>query len=156
MKGCTKMAYNIGHVAFNCNDIEASVEFYKNVFGFPEAFRFFRNEGTLGGVYIYIAENQFLELFQSKSPISPDMPGTIRYAGNAPGYAHICIQVGDLEAEYKKVTTAGAQIDAEMRTGMSKCKMFWTHDPDGNKIEIMELPPESLQAQANERLRENK
>jgi hypothetical protein len=30
--------------------------------------------------------------------------------------------------------------------------MFWTHDPDGNRIEFMELTPESLQAQAITRL----
>ena len=29
--------------------------------------------------------------------------------------------------------------------------MFWTHDPDGNALEIMELPPDSLQAKANAR-----
>ena len=30
--------------------------------------------------------------------------------------------------------------------------MFWTHDPDGTEIEIMEMPPESMQAQADSRL----
>ena len=29
--------------------------------------------------------------------------------------------------------------------------MFWTHDPDGTQIEIMEMPPESLQAQADKK-----
>jgi lactoylglutathione lyase len=32
--------------------------------------------------------------------------------------------------------------------------MFWTHDPDGNQLEVMQLPPESLQAQANRRFEE--
>jgi lactoylglutathione lyase len=30
--------------------------------------------------------------------------------------------------------------------------MFWTHDPDGTQIEIMEMPPESMQAQADKKL----
>ena len=43
-------------------------------------------------------------------------------------------------------------MDTGLKTGKSKCIQFWTHDPDGNKIELMQLPPESLQAQANARL----
>ncbi|MCL2059205.1 MAG: VOC family protein [Oscillospiraceae bacterium] len=144
---------SIGHVAFYTSDIEASLAFYKDVFGFPEAFRMVRDDGTLGGVYVYVAENQFLELFRAASPALPDTPGTVGYTTNAPGYAHICLHVGDVEAEYTKVKTAGAPIDVEIRTGVSKCRMFWTHDPDGNRIEVMELPPESLQAQATERLK---
>lgn len=31
------------------------------------------------------------------------------------------------------------------------CLMFWTHDPDGTQIEVMEMPPESLQARADRR-----
>jgi hypothetical protein len=40
----------------------------------------------------------------------------------------------------------------ELKTGYSKCIQFWTHDPDGNRIEFMERPPESLPIQAMKRL----
>ena len=33
--------------------------------------------------------------------------------------------------------------------------MFWTHDPDGTRIEVMEMPPESMQAQAALRFAES-
>ena len=32
--------------------------------------------------------------------------------------------------------------------------MYWTHDPDNTRIEVMELTPESMQAEANRRLAE--
>jgi lactoylglutathione lyase len=34
--------------------------------------------------------------------------------------------------------------------------MFWTHDPDGTQIEVMEMPPESFQAQSDKRFEQNK
>ena len=46
----------------------------------------------------------------------------------------------------------GAPIDVPLRTGMAKCLLFYTHDPDGNAVELMQLPPELLQAQAIKRL----
>jgi len=146
------MADRIGHVAFYVNDIEGTADFYSRVFGYREAFRMRRDDGSLGGVYLYITDFQFLEFFQASSA-SEGSAGTIGAAGGVAGYAHFCVQVPVLEDAYKKAVAEGAPIDAEIRTGLSKCRMFWTHDPDGNKIEVMELPPESLQAQANERLR---
>jgi lactoylglutathione lyase len=147
------MVERIGHVAFYVTDIEASVEFYARVFGFREAFRMMRDDGSLGGVYINVSEYQFLELFQATSPAVGNAAGTIGAAGGIPGYGHFCVQVSDLDAAYEKISAAGAPIDSGVRTGVSKCRMLWTHDPDGNKIEVMELPPESMQAQATERLR---
>ena len=47
---------------------------------------------------------------------------------------------------------AGGPVDREIQRGKSQCWMFWTHDPDGTQIEVMEMPPESLQAQADARL----
>ena len=147
------MVERLGHIAFYVSDIEASVAFYERVFGFTEAFRMVRDDGSLGGVYLYISGGQFIELFQAQSPAADGTAGTLGATGNAACYAHYCVQVADADAAFEKVSAAGAPIDVGIRTGMSKCRMFWTHDPDGNKIEVMELPPESMQAQAIERLK---
>jgi lactoylglutathione lyase len=58
----------------------------------------------------------------------------------------------DIQQSYEAVRNAGGPLDSEIRRGHSRCLMFWTHDPDGTQIEIMEMPPESLQAQADSRL----
>ena len=146
------MVKGIGHIAFYVNDIDASLEFYSKALGFQEAFRITRDDGSLGLVYLYIADSQFIELFQAKSPAPPNAAGVIGSTGEVRGYGHFCIQVSCLEDALDKAGAAGAPIDVEIRTGMSKCRMFWTHDPDGNKIEVMELPPESMQAQATKRM----
>jgi lactoylglutathione lyase len=52
----------------------------------------------------------------------------------------------------EEVRGRGAPIDVELKTGFSRCIQFWTHDPDGNRIEFMELPPDCLQVAANKRI----
>lgn len=67
---------------------------------------------------------------------------------------HICLETADVHAAYEQVKNLGGPLDSPVKTGKSKCLMFWTHDPDGNSLEIMQLPPESLKAQANRRFEE--
>ncbi|MDR0313952.1 MAG: VOC family protein [Treponema sp.] len=97
---------------------------------------------------MYIAPSQFIEIF-------PDGCGEQSKNDNI-GIKHICIEVDNTAAFLEEIRARGAPIDTELKTGYSKCIQFWTHDPDGNKIEFMELLPESLQAQANKRLIQNK
>ena len=138
------MIIGLGHAAVRTKDIEASVKFYTNIMGFKEAFRVHNQEtGNLNLVYLYIAPGQFIELF-------PNGSGEQSENGNI-GIKHICIEVDDIKKARDELAARGAPIDVDIKTGQSKCIQFWTHDPDGTKIELMELPPESLHAQANKR-----
>ena len=56
-----------------------------------------------------------------------------------------------METAYETAKSKGGPLDSDIRWGKSRCRMFWTHDPDGTSLEIMELTPESLQCQANKR-----
>jgi lactoylglutathione lyase len=137
----------LGHLAIRAKDIEATAKFYREVIGFKEAFRMNNLEGgRLGCIYMYIAPSQFIEIF-------PDGSGE-QSGNNNIGIKHICIEVDNAAAFLEVIRARGAPIDTELKTGYSKCIQFWTHDPDGNKIEFMELPPESLHAQANKRIAE--
>ena len=135
----------LGHLAIRARDIEETAAFYREVIGFKEAFRMQNLPGgRLGCIYMYIAPGQFIEIF-------PDGEGEQTDNKNI-GIKHICIEVENAAATLEALRARGAPIDTELKTGFSKCIQFWTHDPDNNKIEFMELPPESLQSQANERL----
>jgi lactoylglutathione lyase len=139
------MITGLGHLALRAKDIEVTAKFYRERVGLKEAFRMYNLEGgKLGTIYFYIAPGQFIEIFPNGSGEQPD--------NNAVGIKHICIEVDNAAEFLKELRSRGAPIDAELKTGYSKCIQFWTHDPDGNKIEFMELPPESLQAQANKRI----
>ena len=108
-----------------------------------------REDGTLATVYLSIAPGQYLELFSGGTREGISGKDVI-------GMCHICLMTKDIRQSYEAVKAAGGPVDREIRRGQSRCWMFWTHDPDGTQIEIMEMPPESMQAQADERLKEGK
>jgi lactoylglutathione lyase len=111
-----------------------------------EAFRMYNGpDGALSTIYVCLAPGQFIEIFPGGSEEKPITNASI-------GYSHLCIEVEDAAKTQEELRARGLPIDVELKQGLSKCIMFWTHDPDGNRIEFMELPPESLQAQAIERL----
>ena len=136
---------NIGHGAIRARDAEKTAEFYREVLGFREAFRMYGEDGALGTIYLYVNEGGFLEIFTNGTEEAPVNGQTI-------GICHICYETDNIEEMYRKVQEAGAPIDVPLKTGNAKCLLFFTHDPDGNAVEVMELPPESLQAQARKRL----
>ena len=142
------MIKGLGHLAIRAKDIEATAKFYCEVIGLKEAFRMNHLEGgRLGGIYLYIAPSQFIEIF-------PDGEGELS-SNNTIGIKHLCIEVDNAAAFQEEIRARGAPIDTELKTGFTKCLQFWTHDPDGNRIEFMELPPESQHAQANARIAAN-
>jgi lactoylglutathione lyase len=101
--------------------------------------------GKLSTIYLCLAPGQFIEIF----------PGGLverKIDNDTIGYSHLCIEIEDAAKTLETFRARGLPVDRELQTGISKCRMFWTHDPDGNRIEFMELTPESLQAQAIKRL----
>jgi Lactoylglutathione lyase and related lyases len=140
-----------GHPGFTVKDIETSAKFYTEVMGLKEAFRMYDPDGSVATVYFYIAPNTFIEIF--KRPADEVVSDIPPYKA---GMAHMCYTVDDAKAAYDYMRSKGAVIDVELKKGMSKVNLFFTHDPDGNRIEIMEVTPESLQYQANQRLAQEK
>ena len=138
-------AAGLCHVAIRARDIMESLRFYTEVLGLPEAFRMYAEDGSLATVYVFLAPGQYLELFSNDRRESSVDSETI-------GFCHLCLMTHDIQHSYETVRSKGGPLDSEIRRGKSRCLMFWTHDPDGTQIEIMEMPPESLQAQADKRL----
>ena len=140
------MITGITHQAIRARDVEKTAAFYTDVLGFKEAFRMDRPDGALGTIYVYIAPGQFIEIFAGGEKEAETGSKLI-------GHCHLCFEVDDAAAALEELRGRGAPIDSEIRTGKSLCLQFWTHDPDGNKIELMQLTPESMQAQAIERFK---
>ena len=135
----------LSHIAIRTRDILESVRYYTEVLGLQEAFRMHAEDGSLATVYIFIAPGQYLELFANGRKETAADSESI-------GFCHLCLMTHDIQRSYETVRAKGGPLDSEIRRGLSRCLMFWTHDPDGTQLEIMEMPPESLQAQADKRL----
>lgn len=141
------MITRIGHSAIKVKNLEESVKFYSDILEFKEAFRIYGDDGAASIVYLYITEGQFIEIF-------PNGQGEYVYDPKAVGHTHMCFEVSDAKASIEKIRAKGVAIDTELKTGKSKALQFWIHDPDGNRIELMQLPPESLQALASKKFME--
>ena len=141
------MITGIGHVAFRVSDLERALDFYCNKLGFREAFRLERDgQPSPWIVYLQVAENCFIELF----PVAAD---AVTPAQPTASYSHYCLTVDDLPATLEELAGRGLAIEGEPRYGLDGNWQFWLTDPDGNRIELMRMMPDSKQAQADAALR---
>ncbi len=139
------MNTKFAHTAFKVKDIEKSYEFYTKIMGFKEVFKLYNDQGEVSTYYLYISAGQFIELF-------PGGKGEYTYDPEAAGHAHICYEVEDIEDAARELTEKEIEIDVPVKKGKSGCFQLWIRDPDGNKIEIMELPEDSMQARAKKEM----
>ena len=133
------MITGLGHIAIRISDLDAALGFYRDGLGFQEAFRLDR-EGEPWIVYLQVASAQFVELFPGGDPAAR--------ARNDVGYVHLCLTVDDIQATVEELSGRGVALDGEPRLGLDGNWQVWTADPDGNRIELMQIMPDSLQAQA--------
>ena len=125
-----------GHVAFRVRDLERSIRWYGAAFGAREAFRANKEDGSPQLVYLELAPGQFVELF-------PDGRNPVTEPPEPIGYAHTCLVVDDLAATLAHLATLGVTPAAPARTGRAGQALAFIADPDGNRLELMEIPPDS-------------
>lgn len=128
-----------GHVAFRVKNSDSMLDFYTRQLGLKEAFRIFNDDGSLRIVYIHISDGQFLELCLGGSERSAfDDQTTV-------GFRHLCLTVTDLAATKQTWEARGVVFDSEILLMKDHNLAAFVRDPDGNKLEIVQLMPESPQ-----------
>lgn len=135
------MITGIGHTAYRVGDVEASLKFYCGVLGFQEMFRLHRDTGEVWLIYLRVNDSTFIELFPGGEETTQTTPKSI-------GYVHLCLAVDDLQATLRELAERGLEITGEPRQGRDGNWQYWIADPDGNRIELMQMMPDSMQAQA--------
>ena len=136
MKGITQLA----HVALKVKDMDRALDFYVKKLGFPEMFRLHR-DGKLWIVYLRVTDDQYIELF-------PDGVGDRAPGRDTTGMNHLCLGVDDLDAVVAAVQKAGIKLTAEKKMGADFNLQAWIEDPDGNRIELMQIMPRAMQLEA--------
>ncbi|HHT27709.1 MAG TPA: VOC family protein [Firmicutes bacterium] len=126
----------LGHVAYRVRDYERSLAWYTGVLGFQEAFRLTREDGTPYIIYLRINEDNFIELFEEPEGEQAEAPRL--------GLQHLCIHVDHLQSTLRELAARGLVEASEPRRGKAGALQCWITDPDGNRIELMELIPGCL------------
>jgi catechol 2,3-dioxygenase-like lactoylglutathione lyase family enzyme len=140
------------HLALGVPDIEASAQFYCEVFGFKRAEGTFTASGEdmvkllevpdadLEALFIG-RDGIFLELLRYENSFSRrDLP----LNDNEYGYVHLSFRMADLAETLEKVDRYGGTVLSDTRIAMEMpgaehpTTFMFVLDPDGNRIELIE------------------
>lgn len=141
MQGIT----GFGHVAIKVTDLDRSLDFWEKRLGFPEMLRLKNEDGSTWLVYLRITDEVYLEIFPGAE--NDRAPGW-----NANGVNHICLTIEDLEGTTQRIQAAGIELTSPIQMGLDGNRQAWIEDPDGNRVELMEMHPDCLQLKAIQRL----
>ena len=137
---------SLGHIALKVQNLEASLAFYEAL-GFTEFLRLLEDDGRPWIAYVRFEDNLYLELFPGgTAPVDPHATGT----------NHLCLTVEDIEATARHLAAAGIPLTAPLdpaRRGGDRNRGMWIEDPDGTRIEIMEMAPDCIQWEAIAKLK---
>jgi len=142
------MIRGIHHTAISTANLERSITFYRDLFGFEQILDFDWPEGTAnmnathaldetaGRVVLLRLGNSMIELFEfatpTPRPVDPSRPLCDH------GITHFCMDVTDIDAEYERLSAAGMVFHCPpVQNG--EAKMTYGRDPDGNVIELLEF-----------------
>ncbi len=140
----------IAHWALKVADLEKSLVFYRDTLGFAEMMRIDHVEGPLKGqlvlVYLRVTDTQFDELFPGgKGEVSPGEDITSMH--------HVCLQVASMAETVAQLGDIGIPLFRGEKLGLDGNNQCWIKDPDGNRIEFMQMLPDNMQEAAIARLK---
>lgn len=142
----------LAHIALVTHDIDALVSFYRNLLGIEPYSRVNKVTGPrfdevtgLENVRIRAAwfntGNMVIELWQFVNPVTPPPGGALPF--NHLGYNKFALEVGDLQAECRRLTDTGLELigDPLERNGVTE---VYARDPDGNLFSLLQTEPAAV------------
>ena len=124
-----------GHVAFRVSDVERSVRWYGDAFGAKKIYHAPTQGDRPELMFLEFAKGQLIEFFTGGKNIMSSPPEPI-------GYIHFCLVVDNLEQALAHLAKMNVKPERKF-IGRAKQRIAFISDPDGNSIELMEIPPES-------------
>ena len=120
---------NINHITYNVKNKDAALKWYTETLGLKQIPKMVDSDRLYwlqlpSGAMVHIIEN-------------PDAP-------SAPSH-HTAFEVDDLDAARDAVMAKGVEV-TDIQTRHDGQRACYLEDPDGNRIELMQILPDSLQA----------
>jgi lactoylglutathione lyase len=139
----------IAHWALKVSDLDRSLAFYRDTLGFQEMMRIHHIDGPLTGelmlVYLRVTDTQYVELF-------PGGHGEIAPTEDITSMHHVCLQVTNMAATAAYLSSIGVPLFRGVKVGLDHNAQCWIKDPDGNRIEFMQMLPGNMQEAAIARI----
>ena len=119
----------MAHTCYRVKDLDASIKFYEDAFGFEVKRRRDFEEYQFTLVYLTLpGDNYELELTYNYGHDAYDL-------GN--GYGHIAITSDDLENLHAKHQAAGFEVTDLKALPGKPASYYFVMDPDGYKVEVI-------------------
>ena len=122
---------NFSHIALNCRDIEATMQFYLQHFGFVIARTVALGEGNR---IVFIRHGtMLLELFAAEG----DRPDAAGDGPHVAGVRHLAFQVENVDTALNELEGVPVTLGPLDFSGfIPGWRTFWLRDPDGNIVEV--------------------
>ena len=133
-----------GHINITVRDLDKTIDFYTKILGLKFAFQIKDEEGNIVVTYLSMADGNFVELIHGKK---------MAEGAKAFNAAHMCFEVDSLEETMSFFKENGVEIVGGPREGRDKNLQCFITDPDGNRIEMMQMSPDSPQRKCQKEIR---
>ena len=136
------MIKTIDHIGIMTNDLQKSVRFYTDVFGFSIAMKMEMAEAGLSAVFVE-KDGSKIELMEYRGKNAPKRSKgvEIMVGGHSiPINDHITFSVDDMEDTVTDFKEKGVMFDLEPMQLEGGMKLASFKDPDGVLIELVEHP----------------
>lgn len=146
------MNFGLHHVALSTPDLDRCLDFYCNVIGAVPASR---NLGWEAGnadndrslqvkdsaarFALIKVGKAYMEIFEFKTPL----PTGCRRRSIDFGIAHLCFQVDDVDAEYRRMKGLGMRFHSKPVVFEDGSKYVYGRDIDDNIVELLEVPTDA-------------
>ena len=130
------------HAGLTVTDLDASVAWYRKMFGCEIVEELHWPENGNRAVYLSLGdEGSLLELFHRAGTHKAYAPDR-----EMARYEHICVHVDDVDAAYAELVAKGVKVATAPKPAKRHARLCVVIDPDGFRIEL--LQPLSAEAHA--------
>lgn len=133
------MRIGFDHVGLSVADLDASVAFYENAFGFAREFEFELAPHPIRGVMMVHGSGGRLELFERAGSVSGIQGKSPIESHAIRGYGHFALSAMDIEPVFAAALAGGASAVVEPSPSPQPGIRFaFLADPEGNLVELVE------------------
>jgi lactoylglutathione lyase len=125
----------VQHIGISVVDLDRSVRWYTDFFGFTETKRFRKDDFEIEGAALQLGAMSLEILAPFHPEISAMPPASLVSHLRKVGTNHIAIGVSDISGCYERMSASGCSL----MTGLIDGRFFFCADPDGTVLEVRKL-----------------